>query len=98
MAPNRKNADAIQVAKYPQYMYRPALRIWHNKPGKAAESEVFLAEECYTKQALIEKYLAAHLHFFPHTLPTADDYHFQFGRAVPGTAEMKEESFQPDYA
>ena len=84
-----------QAANYPPSMYRPALKVSLKQPGQA-QSEVFLCEECDNPKALITKYLLAHQQLFPHSPATVEDYCFQFGRAVPGTEEMMEESFIPD--
>ncbi len=85
-----------KAAHYPEELYQPALRIWFREPGHGAASEGFFSEGCVTRGQLIEKYLEAHRQIMPHLLPTAEDYHFQYGRAVPGTAEVGEESFIPD--
>ena len=84
------------AAHYPEELYQPALRIWFREPGHGAASEVFFSEGCMTRGQLIEKYLEAHRPIFPHLLPAAQYYHFEFGRAVPGTAEVSEESFIPE--
>jgi hypothetical protein len=85
-----------KVSDYPEEFYQPALRIWFREPGHGAASEVFFSEGCATKPQLIEKYLKAHRQIIPYLVPTAENYHFQFGRAVPGPAEVMEESFIPD--
>ncbi len=84
-----------QAAKYPLDMYRPALKVSLKEPWQA-ESEIFLCEGCDTRQALINQYLLAHQQLFPQSPAKVEDYCFQFGRAVYGTAQMMEESFIAD--
>jgi hypothetical protein len=76
-------------------MYRPALKVSLKQPGQV-HSEVFICEGCDTLPALIKKYLLAHQQLFPRSPTRAEDYCFQFGRAVHGTARMMEDSFTAD--
>jgi hypothetical protein len=76
-----------QAAKYSSDMYRPALKVSLKQPGQTG-SEVFICEGCDNLQALIKKYLLAHQQLFPQSPTRAEDYCFQFGRAVHGSLRV----------